>query len=47
MCHREWGENSVKSVEAITLLELLAAMRRKGRHMTVGKIVVGFDNRLT
>jgi len=43
--HREWQNNSTEEAEAITLLELMEVIERKGKHIREEKIQIGFDNR--
>ena len=38
-------ENTSKGAEMITLLELIEVIGNKGKHITSGKIKIGFDNR--
>ena len=45
MFHKEWKCNTIVGAEAIVLLQMLEVIERKGRHITSGKIRIGFDNR--
>jgi len=43
--HKEWENNTIVGAEAITLLELIEVIERKGRGISHGKITIGVDNR--
>lgn len=43
--HKNWRVNTSKGAEAITLLELISVIERKGRGIERGKIIVAIDNR--
>ena len=43
--HKEWENNTIVGAEAITLLELIEVIERKGRGISHGKIIIGVDNR--
>ena len=45
MYHKEWENNTIVGAEAITLLELIEVIERKGRGISYGKITIGVDNR--
>lgn len=45
ICHKEWEDNSSGVAEVIVLLELLAAIESKGRHIEFGEISIRFDHR--
>ena len=43
--HKEWDDSTVIGAEAITLLEFIALLEKKGREIQRGKIQIGLDNR--
>ena len=44
--HKNWIGNTIIEVETIILLELIEVIERKGRHITRGKLLIGFDNHI-
>ena len=44
--HKNLIGNTIIGAETITLLELIEVIERKGRHITRGKLLIGFDNRI-
>ena len=42
--HKNWSENTRIRVEAITLLELLEVVKRKGRNISSGRLTIGLAN---
>ena len=45
MCHQHQRANTSKGAKAITLLELITALKVKGRNINEGKIIVAMNNR--
>ena len=43
--HNDWRENPLGVVEAIVLLELIMILKKKGREIRRGKIIIGIDNK--
>ena len=43
--HKRWGDNTPGVAEFLVLLELITVIERRGRHISNGKITIGFDNK--
>ena len=44
--HKNWIGNTIIEAETITLLELIELIERRGRYITRGKLLIGFDNHI-
>ena len=45
--YKDWNDNNLIGSKAITLLELIETIERKGRNITSRKIEIAFDNRIS
>ena len=41
--HKDWRENTSGAAEVIVLLELITVIKKKGRNISGGKIIIGVD----
>ena len=38
--------NTIVGAEAITLLELMEVLKKRGKHIEHGKVMIGFNNKI-